>query len=151
MFIINHKFRYLMTFWRRKLTKEKLWKSKLLLDNSLWVDQKSSIQTTKLRGYPVVDAWPRRKLKKLVQHLSKIIRVNKSSVGFIVRLIPGQGVVMEGSPFSDYAHFEAAFNQGWVDIESESIRVNIINKFWNICLLVFNSSINIKKFQYSIA
>jgi hypothetical protein len=26
---------------------------------------------------------------------------------------------MEGSPFSDYAHFEAAFNQGWVDLESK--------------------------------
>lgn len=31
----------------------------------------------------------------------------------------GQGVVMEGSPFSDYAHFEAAFNQGWVDLETK--------------------------------
>ena len=27
---------------------------------------------------------------------------------------------MEGSPFSDYAHFEAAYNQGWVDAECES-------------------------------
>ena len=28
---------------------------------------------------------------------------------------------MEGSPFSDYALFEAAYNQGWIDSES---------KFW---------------------
>lgn len=31
----------------------------------------------------------------------------------------GQGVVMEGSPFSDYAHVEAAYNQGWIDIETK--------------------------------
>lgn len=30
----------------------------------------------------------------------------------------GQGVVMEGSPFSDYALFEAAYNQGWIDSET---------------------------------
>jgi len=27
----------------------------------------------------------------------------------------GQGVVVEGDPWSDYAHLEAAYNQGWVD------------------------------------
>jgi len=27
----------------------------------------------------------------------------------------GQGVIVEGNPWSDYAHFEAAFNQGWVE------------------------------------
>jgi len=27
----------------------------------------------------------------------------------------GQGVVVEGDPWSDYAHFEAAYNQGWID------------------------------------
>jgi len=27
----------------------------------------------------------------------------------------GQGVVIEGDPYSDYAHFEAAYNQGWVE------------------------------------
>ncbi len=26
---------------------------------------------------------------------------------------------MEGSPFSDYALFEAAYNQGWIDSESK--------------------------------
>jgi len=30
----------------------------------------------------------------------------------------GQGVVMESSPFCDYAHFEAAYNQGWIARES---------------------------------
>ena len=29
----------------------------------------------------------------------------------------GQGVVVEGNPWSDYAHFEAAYNQGWVTRE----------------------------------
>jgi len=27
----------------------------------------------------------------------------------------GQGVIIEGDPYSDYAHFEAAYNQGWVE------------------------------------
>lgn len=27
----------------------------------------------------------------------------------------GQGVVMEGTPFNDYAYFDAAYNQGWID------------------------------------
>jgi len=27
----------------------------------------------------------------------------------------GQGVVVEGDPWSDYAHFEAAYHQGWVE------------------------------------
>ena len=30
----------------------------------------------------------------------------------------GQGVVMEGCPASDYAYFDAAYNQGWIDRES---------------------------------
>ena len=30
----------------------------------------------------------------------------------------GQGVVMEGCPFNDYAYFEAAYNQGWIARES---------------------------------
>ena len=28
---------------------------------------------------------------------------------------------MEGSPFSDYAHFDAAYNQGWIARESKFI------------------------------
>jgi len=30
----------------------------------------------------------------------------------------GQGVVMEGTPFNDYAYFDAAYNQGWIDRHS---------------------------------
>jgi len=30
----------------------------------------------------------------------------------------GQGVVMEGCPFNDYAYFDAAYNQGWIARES---------------------------------
>ena len=32
----------------------------------------------------------------------------------------GQGVVVEGNPWSDYAHLEAAYNQRWIDRTSES-------------------------------
>ena len=38
---------------------------------------------------------------------------------FFVSNISGQGVVMEGSPFSDYATVDAAFKQGWIDVESK--------------------------------
>ena len=42
----------------------------------------------------------------------------------------GQGVVMEGCPASDYAYFDAAYNQGWIDRESrkaykESCRMSL--------------------------
>ena len=37
-------------------------------------------------------------------------------------LFAGQGVVMEGSPFSDYALFESAYNQGWIDANSKSVQ-----------------------------
>merc|ERR1712018_920202 len=30
----------------------------------------------------------------------------------------GQGVVMEGTPFNDYAYFDASYNQGWIDRHS---------------------------------
>jgi len=30
----------------------------------------------------------------------------------------GEGVVMESSPYSDYAHFDAAYNQGWIARET---------------------------------
>jgi len=30
----------------------------------------------------------------------------------------GQGVVMEGTPYNDYAYFDAAYHQGWIDRES---------------------------------
>jgi len=43
----------------------------------------------------------------------------KSHINAIRHILnTGQGVVMEGSPYSDYAFFEAAYNQGWVDRES---------------------------------
>lgn len=32
----------------------------------------------------------------------------------------GQGVIVEGNPWSDYAHFEAAYNQGWVERTTRS-------------------------------
>lgn len=42
----------------------------------------------------------------------------------------GQGVVMEGTPFNDYAYFDAAYNQGWIDRNSrdqykESLRMSL--------------------------
>ena len=51
----------------------------------------------------------------LVEHA----REDAHELNWLVCLVPGQGVVMEGSPFSDYAQVEAAFNQGWIDIESK--------------------------------
>ena len=51
----------------------------------------------------------------LVEHA----REDAHELNGLVCLVPGQGVVMEGSPFSDYAQVEAAFNQGWIDIESK--------------------------------
>ena len=44
-----------------------------------------------------------------------------SNIFFFVSNISGQGVVMEGSPFSDYATVDAAFKQGWIDVESKFI------------------------------
>jgi len=38
----------------------------------------------------------------------------------------GQGVVMEGTPYNDYAYFDAAYNQGWIDRESR-------NQYKEIC------------------
>lgn len=32
----------------------------------------------------------------------------------------GQGVVMEGTPYNDYAFFDAAYNQGWIDRETRT-------------------------------
>lgn len=48
---------------------------------------------------------------KLINHIMSIRHI----------LNTGQGVVMEGSPFSDYATFDAAFKQGWIDIETRKV------------------------------
>jgi len=42
----------------------------------------------------------------------------------------GQGVVMEGTPYNDYAYFDAAYNQGWIDRNSR----NRYNDICRMCL-----------------
>merc|ERR1711994_1019427 len=33
----------------------------------------------------------------------------------------GQGVVMEGTPYNDYAYLDAAYNQGWIDRNTRNV------------------------------
>ena len=37
----------------------------------------------------------------------------------------GQGVVMEQSPYSDYVHWDAGFNQGWIDSGSKKRQLSL--------------------------
>jgi len=52
-------------------------------------------------------------------HVSLFVRKFEAHVHALKHIFnTGEGVVMEGSPYTDYAHFDAAYNQGWIARET---------------------------------